>query len=300
MIKRALAMLTILAAVSPGLLGQTPTPAPHRASYGPEPTSFGELTLPTTGAGPFPVAILLHGGCWISKRSGVADMRPMAAMLASHGIASWNVEYRRVGHEGGGWPGTYRDLSAATEYLRELAKSYSIDLARVIAAGHSSGGYFAAWLAGRQHLPAGSPIAATSPLKLSGLVLLDTFLDPRVIDSRGTDGRLFCDEPVLPGLVGGEPDALREQLRQVSPLALLPYGIPQEYVVSSLRYPVTQARPLAAGRTTLQVSDYPAIARKAGGSVTVHIVPDADHFDFIKPGTAAWTALEAAFVRIAY
>src|SRR3954451_23364927 len=170
--RRALLMLTIVAAAASGVDGQAPVPAAHRASYGPEPTSVGELTIPSTGTGPFPVAVLLHGGCWISKRSGIADMRPMAAMLASHGIASWNVEYRRVGHEGGGWPGTYRDLSAATEYLRELAKSYPIDLARVVAAGHSSGGYFAAWIAGRSHLPSSSPIAARSPLKLAGLVLL--------------------------------------------------------------------------------------------------------------------------------
>jgi len=291
-------MLTIVAAASWGVSGQAPAPAPHRVSYGPEPTSVGELTIPSTGARPFPVVVLLHGGCWISKRSGIADMRPMAAMLATHGIASWNMEYRRVGHEGGGWPGTYRDLSAGTEYLRELAKSYPLDLAHVVVAGHSSGGYFGAWLAGRAHLPPASPIAARSPLKLAGLVLLDTFLDPRVIDSHGTDGSLFCGEPVLPGLVGGDPSAVPDQLRQVSPLTLLPYGIPQEYVVSSLRYPVKQDRPLAEGRTTLEVADYPALARKAGDTVAVHIVPDADHFDFVKAGTPAWTAVEAALVRI--
>jgi len=109
---------------------------------------------------------------------------------------------------------------------------------------------------------------------------------------------LFCGEPILAGLVGGDSGIVPEQLRQVSPLALLPYGIPQEYVVSSLRYPVKQDRPLAAGRTTLEVADYPALARSAGDTVAVHIVPDADHFDFIKPGTAAWTAVEGALVHI--
>lgn len=60
---------------------------------------------------------------------------------------------------------------------------------------------------------------------------------------------------------------------QASPLALLPFGVPQEYVVSSLRYPVVPARPLAAGRTTLAVQDYPALAKAAGDDVVVQIVP---------------------------
>ena len=89
-----------------------------------------------------------------------------------------------------------------------------------------------------------------------------------------------------------------DQLRQASPLALLPFGVPQEYVASSLRYPVTPARPLAGGRTTLAVLDYPALAQEAGDSVTVQIVPDADHFDFLRPDKDAWKAVEAAVVRV--
>jgi hypothetical protein len=79
---------------------------------------------------------------------------------------------------------------------------------------------------------------------------------------------------------------------------LLPFGVPQAYVVSSLRYPVTPARPLAGGRTTLAVLDYPALANAAGDSVSVQIVPNADHFDFLKPGTNASGAVEPAIVKI--
>jgi acetyl esterase/lipase len=125
----------------------------QRISYGAEDTSFGELTVPQ-GTGPFPVAVLLHGGCWVSRAGNISEMRPMAAMVAKHGIAAWNVEYRRAGHPGGGWPGTYHDLSLATDFVRELAKSHPLSLSRVVIIGHSSGGYFGAWLAGRSHLPA--------------------------------------------------------------------------------------------------------------------------------------------------
>ena len=87
------------------------------------------------GASAFPVAVLLHGGCWLSTRSGLRDMREIAGMLARHSVASWNVEYRRVGHEGGGWPGTFRDLSDATDSVRELARTHSVDPQRVVRGG---------------------------------------------------------------------------------------------------------------------------------------------------------------------
>jgi len=287
-----------LAIFIPGVVGPHAAGAvPQRINYGTADTSFGELLVPA-GTGPFPVALLLHGGCWLSTRSGIRDMREIAGLLARHGVASWNVEYRRVGHEGGGWPGTFRDLSDATDFVRELARTHPIDPAQVVAVGHSSGGYFAAWIAGRHHLEPGNPLVGSAPLRLAGLVLLDAFLDPRVIDSQGVDGRLFCDEPVLPRLIGGAPESVPDQLRQASPLALLPFDVPQEYVVSSLRYPVAPARPLAGGRTTLAVLDYPALAKEAGDGVTVQIVPDADHFDFLRPDKDAWKAVETAVVRV--
>ena len=271
--------------------------SPERVQYGKAETSFGELTVPP-GAGPFPIIMLMHGGCWASNLSGLQDMRPMSAMLAGHGIAAWNVEYRRVGHPGGGWPGSFRDVSDAFDYIRELARTHPLNLNKAMVAGHSSGGYFAAWIAGRHNLPKGSPLVGPTPLKPAGLVLLDAFLDPQVVGSKGVDGGLFCAAGVMDGLIGGKPEAVPGQLLQVSPLELLPFGIPQTYVVSSLRYPVTPARPLAGGRTTYPVPDYPALARKKGDKVTVELVPEADHMDFVKPSTKAWAELETALVKM--
>ena len=278
--------------------GQTPGSAPERIKYGTADTSFGELVVPRDGAGPFPVAVLLHGGCWLSTRGNVQQMRPIATMLADHGIASWNVEYRRVGHAGGGWPGTFRDVSDATDFVLDLAATHPLDVKRVVVIGHSSGGYFAAWLAGRHHLPGGNPLVGPSPLKPTGSGAARRVSRSAVIDSKGTDGRLFCDEPILSRLIGGAPESVPDHFRLASPLGLLPFGIPQEYVVSSQRYPVTPHRPLAAGRTTLAMPDYPALAREAGDRVTVQIVPDADHFDFLQPAKPAWAAVEAAVTRI--
>lgn len=109
------------------LTGSTPVLAQSRGneseriSYGAEATSFGELLLPS-GPGPFPVAILIHGGCWLAARGSVeGGMQRVASALAQRGIATWNVEYRRVGHPGGGWPGSYHDLSNASDFVRTLA-----------------------------------------------------------------------------------------------------------------------------------------------------------------------------------
>ena len=68
--------------------------------------------------------------------------------------------------------------------------------------------------------------------------------------------------------------------------------------MSSLRYPVAPARPLARGRTTMVMPDYPALARAAGDSIHVEIVPGADHMDFLKPSSKAWLAVEAAILRV--
>lgn len=103
------------------LASATVPAAARRVAYGGAPQQFGELRLPST-KGPFPVAIVIHGGCWVAKLGNfderavaMDNMRPLAAALTAAGIATWNVEYRRLGHEGGGWPGTFRDVASGAD-----------------------------------------------------------------------------------------------------------------------------------------------------------------------------------------
>ena len=266
--------------------------------YGSEPTSFGELKLPAGHQGPFPVAVLIHGGCWRSDQGSTVSFRPLADELSADGIATWNIEFRRVGHEGGGWPGTFVDLGKAVDRLSTLSREYPVDLKRIVLVGHSSGGHFAAWLATRKLLPKSSAIRGEPAVGFMGVVVSDAFIDPLVIDSKGVEGKLYCDDPLLERLVGGRPDLRPEPLRQISPLKWLPWGMAQEYVVSSRRYPVMPPRPLADGRTTMTMPDYPALARAAGDTINVTIVEDANHFDFMKPETAAHAALHQAVLRL--
>jgi acetyl esterase/lipase len=271
---------------------------PKTIKYGPEPTSFGELQLPDSRSGRLPVAVLIHGGCWRSELGSTASFRALANVLAADGVATWNIEFRRVGHDGGGWPGTFLDLGKAVDLLPKLARAYPLDLEKIVLVGHSSGGHFAAWLATRKQLSKTSAIRGKPAVDVWGVVLADAYIDPMVIDSKGVDGKPYCREPVLERLVGGPLEIRSAELREISPIAWLPWGIRQEYVVSSRRYPVTPPRPLADGRTTMVMLDYPALARAAGDTINVDLIEDADHGDFTKAGTEAFEAVHRAAIRL--
>ena len=266
------------------LIRQESPPANERISYGADALQFGELRLPA-GSGPFPVAVLVHGGCWSATLGKLPDnvvsfelLRPIAAALAEAGIASWNVEYRRLGNEGGGWPGTFQDLAAATDRLRELARKYPLDLKRVAAVGHSSGGQLALWLAARPRLPAGSAVRGGAPLPLSGAVSVDG--PPDLAAARAIEERV-CGSPAITRFVGGTPAEFPLRYREGSSGGLLPLGVPQELLVASR----------APQDWTELFRQYAASAGKAGDRVRIVTMEGANHFDGINPRAPAWTTV---------
>jgi acetyl esterase/lipase len=123
-------------------------------SFGPDPSQVGDLHVPS-GRGPFPVAVLLHGGYW-QTQYGKLVTRPLALDLVRRGWAVWNLEYRRLGGGrggGGGWPMTFEDVAAGIDHLAGLDPR--LDLSDVSLVGHSAGGQLALWAATRASLPAG-------------------------------------------------------------------------------------------------------------------------------------------------
>src|SRR5262249_45814523 len=106
-------------------------PPTARIPYGPSPLPFANLPLPRT-PGPHPVIVLVHGGCWLSQYD-IAHLGKLEQALADSGFAVWSIEYRRVGNDGGGWPGTFTDVALGADHLRSVAAKYQLDLNRVIA-----------------------------------------------------------------------------------------------------------------------------------------------------------------------
>src|SRR6266581_2502421 len=205
---------------------------PVRLAYGPEHLQFGDLYLPNQ-PGPHSIVILIHGGYW-RARYGLDLMNSLAEDLAKRGFAAWNIEYRRVGNPGGGWPGTFLDVALATDYLRKLAPSYRLDLQRVVPIGHSAGGHLALWLAARPRIPffaQHSPFAdsqlpddneeTASPQALAGAISLAGVVDLEMA------WQLHLSNDAVVELLGGTIANVRERYAVASPAAMLPLGVPQ-------------------------------------------------------------------------
>ncbi len=233
-----------------------------RIAYGDGPQQFGELRLPS-GKGPFPTVALLHGGCWLADFD-YAHVTPLAEALTRAGYATWTVEYRRVGDTGGGWPGTFDDARAATEFLRKLALDHPLDLKRVAFVGHSAGGQLALWLASRDS-------NAVTPKAVIGLAAITDLESYRV----GPEGS--CHSAVDP-LMGGTPQQQPLRYAQASPMALLPNDRPVWLIQGE------RDRVVAADSAR-------AYAAAAGSSVRLVTIPSAGHFEMVVPEGPAWAAL---------
>jgi acetyl esterase/lipase len=248
-------------------------PADVKASYGSGDLQFGELRLPK-GGGPFPVAVVIHGGCWVSKFATLQNTAALADGLRDAGVATWNIEYRRLDHPGGGWPGTFADVADATDHVRDLAQRHPLDLSRVVTIGHSAGAHLALWAAARSKLPKDSPLARPDPLPLRAAVALGGPGDLRGFSEYAAR---ICGSNVIEALMGGAPSAVAPRYAQGSPIELLPFGVAQVLIVGEK----DGVMPSAARQA------YASAAMKAGDRVDVIEVPGS-HFEVIAPTSEAW------------
>jgi len=261
--------------MTPQDLEALPRRAPdRRIAYGNSREQYGELRVPA-GAGPHPIAIIIHGGCFKAAYATADYAAPIGDALKDEGIASWNIEYRRLGDPGGGWPGTYRDVGRAVDHLRTLAKPYHLDLSRVVVVGHSAGGHLAMWAAGRSRVPKQSALYTANPLPIRGAVDLAGPLD---LSAHIAEYEGLCRDSVITSLMGGTPATRPERYAQASPIKLLPFGLPQVLVLGT--YEDFVPMPLMRA--------YANTARKAGDSVRVVHVRGAGHFEIASTRSYAW------------
>ncbi len=239
-------------------------------AYGSDPLQVADLWRPA-GDGPFPAVLMIHGGCW---QTDIADRTLMAWIandLRARGIAVWNVEYRGVDRDGGGYPGTYLDIANGAKSLRDNAARLKLTIDPLIAIGHSAGGHLGLWLAGQKKLPKDSVLRVADPVIPTVVISQGGLPD---LEQAATPPGSGCGTEVIDAISGGGNYA------ETSVPRLAPLGVRQVLVngASDRIIPADYAR------------RYEADMRAKGDDVRVRFMPDSGHVELIAPETAAWAA----------
>jgi len=253
---------------SDDILTLPPPPADARLNYGTDPNQFAELRLPKT-KGPFPVVMNIHGGFWRAKYN-LAHAGHLCAALTAAGLATWNIEYRRVGNPGGGWPGIFEDVRSAFRYLPQIAKRYDLDSTKILVMGHSAGGQLALCLAAHES-------SLKYVVSLAGVLDLQRAWEEHLSDNAVVD----C--------LGGKPSQVTEHYREADPMQL------------AINHATTQWLFHGAGDDVVPsyFSRQYAEQKKARGE-DVHYteVSTASHYDLIDPRSKAWPTVENTVRRL--
>ncbi len=129
------------------------------------------------GAGPYPVAIYLHGGGWVAGSS--KSHRKLGMQFAEAGCLTLNLDYRLAPEHP--FPAGFEDCVFAVRWAHENAKRWDGDGSRIVIGGDSAGANLAAATAleiGKN--PAGA--------RLKALLLLYGLYDIREMMQRGREG----------------------------------------------------------------------------------------------------------------
>jgi acetyl esterase/lipase len=250
------------------ILTEAPPPADKREAYGGDPNEFVEIRLPA-GRGPHQALINVHGGFWRAKYD-LAHAGHLAHALRQAGLATFNVEYRRVGNEGGGWPGTFADIRSAYRYVRQEAARFQVDVERIVVMGHSAGGQLALCLAA--HEPSLGRV-----ISLAGVVDLQKAF------------ALHLSSDAVVGFLGGKPGEVPEHYREADP-AKLAIGKARQWLIHGRdddTVPVEFSR------------EYVQQKKKKREDVELIEIPHCGHFELINPrepafGQVTKTVLAAA------
>ena len=199
-------------------MNEAAPPADERVAYGEHASQFVDFRYPT-GERSGILTINIHGGFWRARIDLTHAGHPCAA-LARAGHVSANIEYRRAGEEGGGWPGTLEDVRRAVQFVRERHP----DL-RGVLLGHSAGGHLALCM-------------AAELADLRGVVALGPVANPR------RAWELNLGSGAAAECFGGGPDEFPERYEMPAPVCpvTLIHGTADEIV------PVELSRSYARGR----------------------------------------------------
>jgi acetyl esterase/lipase len=279
--------------------------------YGDHEMQVLDLHLPV-GTPPSPVAFLFHGGFWTAMFAR-DQLEPVVQDLLGRGYAVANVDFRGIGDEGGGWPGTFLDVCAGIDAVSDSAEPWrlALDLNRVLFMGHSAGGHIALFAAARHELDPGIG-GRPDALLPSCVVSLAGVIDLRAADDAAL-GREMVD-PNAPPPPGATNAARRHLWPQVGPMlregavaALLGgHGAefdrrvgmtsPAELVPARIQTWLLHGEDDAIVPVSISKS-YAETARAAGDEVNLVTIDGGGHFTVLNTSHPKWREVMAQVDR---
>lgn len=264
---------------SPDILTRAASAPDLTVAYGGLPDQIADLRFPRSrGDGATPLVIIVHGGFW-RARYDRTHTAPMADDLVSRGFATAAIEYRRVGQDDGGWPGTFDDVARAVDTVPALAaEAVPGGVGDVLLLGHSAGGHLALWAASRARLLSTAPWRLPAAPPIRGVVALAPVAALAVASEQRLGGGA-ADE-----LLGGPAAELSERTALADPIALVPSSVPSVLVhgTADENVPVEQSH------------RYVRAARAAGDDCRLAELPGVGHFALIDPREDAWATVLGA------
>jgi acetyl esterase/lipase len=243
------------------IFSRTPPPCDCRLQYGSDANQFGELRLPKARGAKCGLVMMIHGGFW-RARYDLAHTGHLCAALASSGVATWNIEYRRLGNPGGGWPGSFDDVRSAYGFIVRHASEHNLDADRIAAMGHSAGGHLALCLAAHK-----SSLKAV--VSLAG-----------VVDLRRAYELHLSNDAALE-FIGKAPGRAAEAWRRADPAELAIPGVAQILIHGSNDEIVPREFSRDYVRSKSEKQEHARLVELAG----------AGHFDLIDPESSFWPAV---------
>lgn len=221
-----------------------PVAADERVRYGPFPSEFFDVWL--AKGTPVGTALMIHGGFW-RRQYDLEHASHLCAALAREGLSVANLEYRRVGEVGGGWPESFYDVKLGLDAVTQRLGRAPVVL------GHSAGGHLALRIASEMpHIPGVVALAPVADLALAN--------------------ELNLSNGAVKEFLRVSPDKSPETLRAADPLQHAA-GVPVVIIhgVDDVIVPLALSRNYLAARS----GDIPAPRLLA--------IEGAEHFDPIDP-----------------